>query len=182
LGLSGLIVATGCGAPTRPATPVTGQEVDAAAQACTDGDARACEATCFAGQTPACLEAGRMYELGRNVPRDAKAAAAFYRKACDLGDMAGCYDAGYMLETGAAGRRDPHCALALYAMACNSGHARACMFGGFMLKAGVDVERDVPRALGLFQKACDVGTQAGCAQVRELTPKPVETTAPAAQP
>jgi TPR repeat protein len=107
--------------PSAAAKPL---DVATAIASCTD--LADCNRRCQEENPNACVSAGRLYEFGHGVPRDAAAAFPLYEKACDLKYAGGCYNAAVLLETGKGVEKDVERARALYAKVCGLGGATAC--------------------------------------------------------
>ncbi|WP_196795248.1 trypsin-like serine protease [Porphyrobacter sp. AAP82] len=102
---------------------------------------------CIAGDTMACLFAGRA--AGRSGEAGRLAAAGFYDRACPDYPSA-CATAADLRAAPAVGA------------ACEAGDQRACVTLGTWMAEDEGPFEDQPRAAALLGKACDVGEIAGC--------------------
>lgn len=113
-----------------------------------------------------CFEAGRMYERGRDIPRDFTRAAKLFKASCDLDSTGqGC---GALARAALGGRgmdRDPSLALKLRQRLCDRRDYAACAAIGKMYAHGLGVTKDTTQALAYLDKACTSSkTGEGCTE------------------
>jgi len=99
---------------------------------------RACDAKVALG----CNAVGRSLAGGLGVPRDAKRAAGFFRRACDLGYTRGCVN------------------LAVLLLECEPSSPKGCAELATLSVDGQPATREVVQARALLERACatDVGS------------------------
>ncbi len=113
----------------------------------------------------AALLAGRGYQDGIGVTKDAARAVALYRQACDAGQAVACANLGIMYDYGRGVEKDVARAATLYRQACDAGVANACNMLGWMYVNGSGVAQDDVRAVAVYRQACDGGEPNGCANL-----------------
>lgn len=121
------------------------------------------QSACDAGQAAACSAAGQRHETGDGVVRDARRAAALYRRACDLGSASGCTRLGILHNAGQGVEKDVAAAAELYEKGCSGGDGPGCNNLGTMYEFGViGFEPDAARAAAYYRRACELTDAAGC--------------------
>lgn len=83
---------------------------------------------CNEYKTDSCVKLGDLYYSGESLPKDTKAAAVSFKKACDFGDIRGCASLGAMYYEGDGVDRNATMAKALLEKSCNAGNETACHF------------------------------------------------------
>lgn len=112
--------------------------------------------------------------------RDARAALALFRQACDAADGIGCFNAGLLLNDEKSELHDPEAARTAYVFACDVRLVQAaCGNLAVMLEAGAGGPRDLAQAYDLFVQACNGGVGPACGNLETLTAEFREAGVPA---
>ena len=98
------------------------------------------------GNAPAQSGLGWMYENGRGVPQDDKAAVTWYTLAAEQGLAHAQYNLGVMYDDGAGVTQDDKTAVTWYTLAAEQGDATAQYNLGWMYTKGTGVPQDYIRA------------------------------------
>lgn len=144
-------------------------------------EARALDASCFAGDAAACEQLGVQVRRGDHVLKDYRRAAELFRQACDGGQGQGCIRLARLHLDASAERQgvplDSLGAAGLLERGCELSALEGCTQLGDMYAERdsivPDVEpkgptRDVERAAGLYERACSGGGMEGCARLGRL--------------
>ncbi len=102
--------------------------------------ASAWESACKLNYSVACTNLGFLHDLGKGVKADPKAAASYYRKACELGEGKGCGDLGNLFHDGSIGK-DLKEAARFYGRACTLNDYNGCILLGGMYGKGEGVRK-----------------------------------------
>ncbi|MFO0616673.1 MAG: tetratricopeptide repeat protein [Polyangiaceae bacterium] len=121
------------------------------------------QSNCRVEDAGACSALGVAYEAGVGVARDTRAAATFYRRACDLENTRGCTNLAILEAAthpgdGAVAARSR----ATLETSCDASDRLACAALGRMLRDGIGGAVNVAESVDLFEKACDAGDTLGC--------------------
>ena len=118
------------------------------------------EDACSHSQPTACVQLGKLYEAGRQVPKDLAVAAKAYRTACDGGLSAGCTALAIIAFNPAAKVPDVNSA-ALLNRTCEAGDADACRaYAELPDLAGQDLFMALARA-------CSAGDRNSCRRIAD---------------
>jgi len=145
--------------------------------------------SCDSGLTEGCLNLGRLYRDGRDVPKDEPRSVPLFQRACDGGRALGCYDLGLAYAGGVGAPKNEAQAVPLFKRACEGGAGDGCLALGERYGRGGGVPHDDAEAARWYQKGCDLGFTPACAALAKTTavqppPPPVEPVdnAPGDQP
>lgn len=123
-------------------------------------EARACDN----GDSIACSNVARAFEVGDGVAIDRPRAEAMYRVACDGGAWLACINLAAMLEEqGVIEVADE-----LLGRACAAGDPLGCLRQGELVLRSADSVDDEARALGLLERACGARIQRACIEQARL--------------
>lgn len=127
------------------------------------------ESSCLAGDAGGCSALGVAYEVGVGVPRDLRASATAYERACALENPRGCANLALLevaLHPGDASvaRRSR----ATLAASCDDADRFACAGLGRMSRDGLGGPKDFVGAVSLFERACASGENEACMDLASL--------------
>jgi len=114
-----------------------------------------------AGNPQAMFELGWDYDNGKFVPKDAKQAVTWYRKAADAGNDHGMANLSVMYQNGEGVEQDYHQAMQWDRKAAAAGNTNAMVGLGSMYETGHGVEPDSQQALSWYRKAAEAGNADG---------------------
>ena len=126
-------------------------------------DATRSRASAEQGDAKSQFKLGKIYSLGKGVPRDYAEAVRWYRKAADQGDAHAQYALGFMYYNGQGVPHDDAEAVRWYRKAADQGDANAQYALGFMYHKGQGVPQNYAEALRWYTKiaaSCFASTQA----------------------
>jgi|GEM_PF-5438458 len=126
------------------------------------GDRAEAKAKCDAGSWPDCVALGKLFELGKDGPRDIAAAVALYQRACDAHAQGGCARLGFLTRYGDGVKADPARAVQLLTPACEATDGWACFHLGEMAAMGSGMPRDPAAATRFRQRGCELGFEGAC--------------------
>jgi TPR repeat protein/V8-like Glu-specific endopeptidase len=96
---------------------------------------------------------GVMYNIGRNISKDANEAFKWFSKAAQQGNAKAQYELGQMYENGSAAAQDYNLAFQWYAKAAVQSHPKAQYCLGKFYKEGIATGRDYQQAVSWFTMA-----------------------------
>ncbi len=120
-------------------------------------DATRSRASAEQGDAKSQFKLGKIYSLGKGVPRDYAEAVRWYRKAADQGDAHAQYALGFMYYNGQGVPRDYAEAVRWFRNAADQGYATAQYSLGLMYRNGLGVPHDDAEAVRWYRKAADQG-------------------------
>ena len=139
-------------APAKPA-----QEVGQTPQArCEQGDTKACEQRCIAGDSPRCAEVARPL-LDSTQDADIAHALQLLETGCTTEDVGSCQLLGELAVSSKIKHRDPTDVAQDVRSACFGHHQPSCTKLAYLYLEGKGVEKDEHRANELFWSACTEG-------------------------
>ena len=167
LAIGSVIACCGCAAgPARQ-----GELPAPAPKAVVDGFVLGQAVRCSWGLAEPCRFIGDAYQYGMGVPRDAKRARSYFRKACSLGSTEGCVMTGVM--TIELGERDRFTdVFATWERACENGSYSGCHLAGITLvydPMGLRTPRDVQRGRTYLTRACTARYLPACGMGAAIT-------------
>ena len=120
------------------------------------------------GNADAQAELGRLYTLGRGVPKNYSEALRWYRASAQQGNSKGEYGVGVAYDFEYGVRRDPRKAFQWYEKAARKGHVNAMYNVGISYIQGSGVRQDRSAALRWFDKAAAAGDEGAAQAVRRI--------------
>ncbi len=126
------------------------------------GDRAQAKAECDAGKQAGCVALGKLYELGKDGPRDVAKAVALYQPACDAKELGGCARLGFLYRYGDGVKLDPVRAIQLLTPACDGGDGWACYHLGEMAAFGSGMPANPAAAAQFRQRGCQLGFAGAC--------------------
>ena len=109
------------------------------------------------GDAAAQVKLGFFYDSGKEVPKDDKEAARWYRAAAQQGNASGQFNLGVLYNTGQGVSLDYQEALRWYKAAAAQGHAKAQYNLGLLYEQGVGVARDYKEAANWYKSSAANG-------------------------
>ncbi|MEQ8194324.1 MAG: tetratricopeptide repeat protein [Rhodospirillales bacterium] len=116
-----------------------------------------------AGDAQAQFDLAHLYETGKGVARDGKAAAAWYQRAAQQGMVRAQFALGQLYDKGEAVTADPLRAIRWYELSIRQGNLADAKFAiGLLYYRGRGVLKDFNEAVSWFRRAANQGHP--CAQ------------------
>lgn len=125
---------------------------------------RACEQ----GAATACLELGRLKQVGNGIDRDRAEATRLFERSCSAGEPTGCTKAADMYRQGWGVAYSPAQAASLYNRACNDDDPKSCRELSQLYRNGEGVRKNDSEADRLLERACNMGSPSACTELRAL--------------
>jgi len=110
------------------------------------------------GDAAAQFALGAAYDAGREVKRDQREAAAWYRKAAEQGFAAAQNSLGSLYQFGEGAPQDNAEAVRWYQKAADQGYSEAYTNLGYMYDGGLGVKQDKQKAVMLYQRGAENGS------------------------
>jgi predicted aspartyl protease len=146
--------------------------LDELSQAVRAGDAQAlAQLRTLAGKGDVIAEfnLGAIYQGGDGVPKDAEAAAQWYRKAAEQGYADAQYNLGWMYDAGEGTAKNAAQAATWYRKAAEKGNADAQFSLAAMYEDGRGVAKDANLAVQWYRKAAEQGDAIAKKNLNRLT-------------
>jgi TPR repeat protein len=120
---------------------------------------------CDAGNTEACLEAGRRYRNGSDAPEDINLAVKYLSAGCRGKNRKACetlYKVGWDMYKTNKYARDDAALLEMFELSCTGDFGPACATIAYNYEKGKGVAKNPAKALELYEKGCVHGSSMGC--------------------
>lgn len=127
------------------------------------------ESSCLTGDAGACSALGVAYEVGVGVPRDLRAAATAFERACALENPRGCANLALLqLALHPDDAAVVAQSRATLAASCEDADRFACARLGRMARDGLGGAKDLVGAIVLFERGCASGEASACEDLASL--------------
>ena len=120
------------------------------------------------GNTEAMYGLGTMFDLGKGVDKNERAAFNWYKEAADAGFVPAMVELGYMYEVGKYIHKNCIQAARLYKTAADKGNTTAMRLIGSLYYSGNGVPKDEKLALQWIQRSANAGNSVAKEWLKEL--------------
>ena len=115
----------------------------------------------------ACIDLGKVYEIGREVKKDLGKAEQAYRDGCALSSGNACFEFSRMTLRHNKEKSALIRAATLFTDLCQREHPMSCYHLGLMMNDGLGIEKDQEGALSLLSRSCGDNIASACTKASQ---------------